>query len=48
MVDGHGDPNTSREYADALAALHPGAYKLKFASKDGLDRDYVVMPLEAL
>lgn len=48
MVDGHGDPNTSQEYADAIAALYPVAYKLKFASKVQLDRDYVVMPLEAL
>ena len=48
MVDGHGDPNTAREYADALAALYPVAYKLKFASKQELGRDYVVMPLEAL
>ena len=47
MVDGHGDPNTAREYADAIAALYPIAYKLKFASKQGLGRDYVVMPLEA-
>lgn len=48
MVDGHGDPNTGQEYADALAALYPVAYKVKFASKTELDRDYVVMPLEAL
>jgi hypothetical protein len=48
MVDGHGDPNTAKEYADALAALYPVAYKLKFASKQQLGRDYVVMPLEAL
>lgn len=48
MVDGHGDPNTARSYADALAALYPVAYRLKFASKRGLDRDYVVPPLEAL
>ena len=48
MVDGHGDPNTSREYADALATLHPVAYALKFASKRELDRDYTVMPLEGL
>lgn len=48
MVDGHGDPNTSQEYADAIAALYPIAYKLKFASKRDLDRDYVVMPLEGL
>ena len=47
MVDGHGDPNTAQEYADALAALYPVAYTLKFASKDE-GRDYVVPPLEAL
>lgn len=48
MIDGHGDPNTAQEYAEALTALYPVAYKLKFASKVELDRDYVVMPLEAL
>src|SRR5689334_4172942 len=48
MVDGRGDPNTSPEYAEALAALYGTAYKLKFLSKRELDRDYVVMPLEAL
>ncbi len=48
MIDGHGDPNTSTAYADALATLYPVAYKLKFMSKRELDRDYVVMPLEAL
>lgn len=48
MVDGHGDPNTSSEYADALAALYPLAYALKFLSKAELGRDYVVMPLEGL
>lgn len=47
MVDGHGDPNTAQEYADALATLYPVAYKLKFASKNA-GRDYVVPPLEAL
>ncbi len=48
MLDGHGDPNTAKDYADALAALYPVAYKLKFASKRDLERDYVVPPLEAL
>ncbi len=48
MVDGHGDPNTASEYADAIGALYPIAYKLKFASKQELGRDYVVPPLEAL
>lgn len=48
MIDGHGDPNISPAYADALRALYPVAYKLKFASKRDLGRDYVVMPLEGL
>ncbi|MCR2815635.1 GyrI-like domain-containing protein [Microbacterium jiangjiandongii] len=48
MLDGHGDPNTSQAYADALSTLYPVAYKLKFFSKTTLDMDYVVMPLEAL
>ena len=48
MVDGHGDPNTSSEFTDAVEALYPVAYTLKFASKQDLGRDYVVMPLEGL
>ncbi|GAA2099703.1 GyrI-like domain-containing protein [Brevibacterium salitolerans] len=48
MIDGHGDPNTSPEFAEALAALYPVAYSLKFASRQELGRDYVVPPLEGL
>ncbi|MFG6280147.1 GyrI-like domain-containing protein [Microbacterium sp. 5K110] len=48
MIDGHGDPNTAPAYAQALQALYPVAYKLKFASKRELGRDYVVPPLEGL
>lgn len=48
MIDGHGDPNTSSAYTQALQALYPVAYKLKFASKRDLGRDYVVPPLEGL
>lgn len=48
MIDGHGDPNTSQDFKDALAALYPVAYKLKFASKLELGKDFVVMPLEGL
>jgi hypothetical protein len=48
MADGRGDPNTAKEYTDAISALYPIAYKLKFASKQDLGKDYVVMPLEAL
>lgn len=47
-VDGRGDPNTAPAYADALAALYPVAYTLKFLSKTELGRDYGVMPLEGL
>lgn len=47
MADGHGDPNTSPDFAAAVEALYPVAYRLKFAGKD-LGRDYVVMPLEGL
>jgi hypothetical protein len=48
MVDGHGDPNTSARFGDAIAALFPLAYALKFASRRELGKDYAVMPLEGL
>ena len=48
MVDGHGDPNVSPAFGEAIEALYPVAYKLKFASKQDLGRDYVVPPLEGL
>jgi hypothetical protein len=48
MIDGHGDPNTSPAFTMAVEALYPVAYKLKFASKADLGRDYVVPPLEGL
>ncbi len=48
MIDGHGDPNTSTAFQEALHALYPVAYKLKFLSKQELGRDYVVPPLEGL
>jgi hypothetical protein len=47
-IDGHGDPNAAPEFAAALEALYPLAYKLKFMSKAQLGRDYLVMPLEGL
>jgi len=48
LVDGHGDPNTAQSYAEAVEALYAVAYKLKFTSKQQLDRDYGVLPLEGL
>lgn len=47
-VDGHGDPNTSTAYANAVEALYGVAYALKFASKKADGRDFVVGPLEGL
>ncbi|WP_067474732.1 GyrI-like domain-containing protein [Actinomadura hibisca] len=47
-IDGHGDPNTSTDYARAVEALYAVAYTVKFASKRDLDRDFVVGPLEGL
>lgn len=48
MIDGHGDPNTSASYREALQTVYPVAYTLKFFSRNELGRDHVVMPLEAL
>lgn len=48
MLDGSGDPNTAPAYREALEALYPLAYALKFASRRELGRDYVVPPLEGL
>ncbi|MDD1622033.1 MAG: GyrI-like domain-containing protein [Methylococcaceae bacterium] len=49
MVDGSGDPNTSKEYADAVEALFGVAYAIKFMIKKGpLAIEYGVMPLEGL
>lgn len=48
MIDGAGDPNTSPRYAAAVSALFPLAYALKFASREQLGIDTVVMPLEGL
>ena len=48
MVDGHGNPNTEPAYQEAVEALYGVAYKLKFASKQQLEKDYTVPPLEGL
>jgi hypothetical protein len=33
MVDGRGDPNTARDYSDAVEALYALAYAIKFLSR---------------
>lgn len=47
-IDGAGDPNTAPAYRTAVEWLYGVSYAMKFAAKDGLARDYVVPPLEAL
>lgn len=48
MVDGHGDPNTSAQYRDAVSALFSVSYTARFALKRAGVLDYGVMPLEGL
>lgn len=49
MVDGIGDPNTSKACAEAVEALFSVSYTAKFILKKGPQQiDYAVMPLEGL
>jgi hypothetical protein len=48
MIDGHGDPNTSGEYRDAVSALFSVSYAARFALKRAGVIDFEVMPLEGL
>lgn len=48
MINGAGDPNTSQEYQQAMEALFPLSYALKFRVKKRTGVDYAVMPLEGL
>lgn len=48
MIDGKGDPNTAIQYQQAVEALYPLAYGIKFKIKRTTGLDYGVMPLEGL
>jgi hypothetical protein len=48
MIDGSGDPGVSKDYKDAIEALYPLSYALKFMVKKGKGIDYGVLPLEGL
>ena len=48
MIDGHGDPNTSQDYKDAIEALYALSYTLTFALKNEQELQYRVGPLESL
>ena len=48
-VDGQGDPNTCKEFQEAIGALYSVAYTAKFTlKKRAKEKDFGVMPLEAL
>jgi hypothetical protein len=46
MVDGTGDPNTSKDFRAAIGALYSLAYTLKFSLKKSRGLDFRVMPLD--
>jgi len=49
MIDGEGNPNTAQSFQDAIGALYPLSYTLKFMVKKGkIGIDYGVLPLEGL
>ncbi|MFC2028771.1 GyrI-like domain-containing protein [Chloroflexota bacterium] len=48
MIDGKGDPNTAVEYQQAVEAIYPVAYGIKFKIKRESGLDFGVMPLEGL
>jgi len=48
MVDGTGDPNNQVEFQPRAEVLYGLSYTLKFMSKQQLEKDYSVMPLEGL
>jgi hypothetical protein len=48
MIDGHGDPNVSPAYAEAIQTLYAVSYAAKFAIKRAGGEDFRVSPLEGL
>ena len=48
MVDGHGDPNTSVAYREAVEALYATSYAIRAVEKKTLGRVHTVGPLEGL
>ena len=48
VVDGHGDPNVSPDYAEAVEALFSLSYAVRAVAKSELGRVHTVGPLEGL
>jgi hypothetical protein len=48
VVDGHGDPNTSPAYREAVEALYTASYAVRAVARATLERVHTVGPLEGL
>lgn len=49
MIDGEGNPGTAQSYLEAIQAIYPVAYTIKFMIKKGeTGIDFGVLPLEGL
>ena len=48
MVDGHGDPNITSAYREAVEALYATSYAVRAVAKTRLERVHTVGPLEGL
>jgi hypothetical protein len=48
VVEGVGNPSTSKAFQEAIQALYSAAYTMKFGAKAAGVADWKVMPLEAL
>ena len=48
MIDGHGNPNTSAAYREAVEALYAASYAVRAAAKSQLGKVHTVGPLEGL
>ncbi len=48
MVDGHGDPNTSTAYREAIGTLYAASYAVRAVAKTRLGEVHTVGPLEGL
>jgi hypothetical protein len=48
LIDGHGDPNTSSAYGEAVEALYAASYAVRAVAKARLGRVHTVAPLEGL
>jgi len=48
VIEGVGNPSTSRAFQEAIQALYSAAYTMKFGAKSAGVAEWKVMPLEAL